>query len=364
MAGNQAVIVNPPTGASQHITSHGSDWLWAVFAIMLFSDFVVLIWHFMIPRGQRVFHQLSMIILTTAAIAYFTMASDLGFANIATEFSGGGFPADTYRQIWYTRYIDWVITTPALLLTLVMATGLPLSDIITLAFFDLVMIITGLVGALVESNYKWGFYTFGCAALFYIWFVLIGPARTSAGILGPDFRKAFTGSAAILSFLWLLYPIAWGLADGGNVISPDSEMVFYGILDVLAKPVFCFFHLFMLSRLDLTALQLSSGKFPASASGTSAYDPEKNRHRGVGLSTTDATRIGTTAGNTTNETSGKRGRFGINNKKGAYDVSAHDNTFDTNHGPIGGNSAHGIAGANDATLGAEPRVSQATAVSS
>ena len=152
MSGNQAVSVNPPNGAVEHITSHGSDWLWAVFGVMLISDLVVMVWHFMIPRGQRVFHQLSMVILTTASIAYFTMASDLGFANILTEFNNNGFSADVYRQIWYARYIDWVITTPALLLTLVMATGLPLSDIITLAFFDLVMIVTGLVGALVEST--------------------------------------------------------------------------------------------------------------------------------------------------------------------------------------------------------------------
>lgn len=32
-----------------------------------------------------------------------------------------------------------------------------------------------------------------------------------------------------------------GLADGGNYITPDSEMIFYGVLDVLAKPVFLLF---------------------------------------------------------------------------------------------------------------------------
>ena len=39
-------------------------------------------------------------------------------------------------------------------------------------------------------------------------------------------------------FLWFLYPIAWGLSEGGNVIAPDSEAVFYGVLDLFAKPVF------------------------------------------------------------------------------------------------------------------------------
>jgi bacteriorhodopsin len=56
-----------------------------------------------------------------------------------------------------TQRYDWVITTPALLLELVLATGLPLSDIIALIFFDEVMIITGLVGALVASSYKVSF---------------------------------------------------------------------------------------------------------------------------------------------------------------------------------------------------------------
>jgi bacteriorhodopsin len=42
----------------------------------------------------------------------------------------------------YVRYIDWVITTPALLLELVLVSGLPLSDITTIVFFDIVMIVT------------------------------------------------------------------------------------------------------------------------------------------------------------------------------------------------------------------------------
>ena len=36
----------------------------------------------------------------------------------------------------------------------------------------------------------------------------------------------------------ILYPIAWGVCEGANLISPDSEAVFYGVLDFLAKPIF------------------------------------------------------------------------------------------------------------------------------
>lgn len=70
------------------------------------------------------------------------------------------------------RYIQWFITFPLLLLELLLATGLSLSDIFTTLFMSIVLVITGLVAALVPSTYKWGYYTFGVSALFYIWYVL------------------------------------------------------------------------------------------------------------------------------------------------------------------------------------------------
>ena len=55
------------------------------------------------------------------------------------------------------------------LLELLLATGLPLSDIFTTLFMSIVLVISGLVAALVPSTYKWGYYVFGAGALFYIW---------------------------------------------------------------------------------------------------------------------------------------------------------------------------------------------------
>lgn len=55
---------------------------------------------------------------------------------------------------------------------------------------------------------------------------------------GGPVRKVYLLCGVWTIFLWFIYPIAWGLCEGGNVISPDSEAVFYGVLDILAKPVF------------------------------------------------------------------------------------------------------------------------------
>lgn len=252
-----------------------------------------------------------LIILTTASIAYFTLASNYGKAVVPVEYEGAnGFAVGTLRSIWYVRYIDWVITTPALLLELTLATGLPLSDVITLIFFDLVMIVTGLVGALIPTQYKWAFWAFGMAALFYIWWVLAGPARQSSRALGGSFGRSFTISASILSVLWLIYPIVWGVADGGNQITTDSEMVAYGVLDFLAKPVFLFVHLWFLSKEDLSALQLSSGKYTTTAGNGIAYDREKNAFVGGGHNAA--------AGSTPAGPSTKKGMF---SRKGRYDAN-------------------------------------------
>ncbi|GAA5924262.1 opsin family protein [Sporobolomyces koalae] len=276
-----------PLVANIDITTHASDWLWAVFAVMLVSAMALFGLSFTRPAGQRAFHELAAAICFTASIAYFAMASDLGATAVPVEFIRGGTLGQNWvdvgvqnptRSIWYARYIDWTITTPLLLLELAFTTGLPLSQIFILIFMDLLMIVTGLIGALVPSVYKWGFFAFGCAALVVIWYMLLGPGRASAARLGSDFSKAYMTSTIILSVLWLLYPIAWGVADGGNVITPTSEMVFYGVLDLFAKPVYCFIHVFAVSRLDYNRLGFTSGKY---SDGANPLLNEKNGNYSV-----------------------------------------------------------------------------------
>lgn len=100
------------------------------------------------------------------------------------------------------------------------------------------MVVTGLVGALVASSYKWGYFVFAMVALFGIAHNVTWVARLHANHLGTNVSRTFLICGVWTIFLWFLYPIAWGLSEGGNVIAPDSEAVFYGVLDILAKPVF------------------------------------------------------------------------------------------------------------------------------
>lgn len=121
---------------------------------------------------------------------------------------------------------------------LLLTAGLPWPTVLWTIFLDEVMIVTGLVGALVASDYKWGYFVFAMVALFGIAFNIMIVARKHASVIGSDVSSVFMRCGVLTTFLWFLYPIAWGVSEGGNVIAPDSEAVFYGVLDVLAKPVF------------------------------------------------------------------------------------------------------------------------------
>ncbi|MCJ1367414.1 ion channel activity [Acarospora aff. strigata] len=241
--GNDALRINPNTNnggtADIAITTHGSNWLWAVTAVMIVSTLAFIGLSFGKPRTHRIFHYITASITLVAAISYFSMASNLGWTPIRPQFiRSNPKVSGLYREIFYVRYIDWFITTPLLLLDLLLTAGLPWPTILFTILMDEVMIVTGLVGALVRSSYKWGFFVFGMVALLFVAWQVTWVGRKHANALGTDVSRTYLICGCWTIFLWFLYPIAWGLCEGGNVIAPDSEAVFYGILDILAKPVF------------------------------------------------------------------------------------------------------------------------------
>jgi bacteriorhodopsin len=110
-----------------------------------------------------------------------------------------------------------------------------------------------LVGALVSTGYKWGksldsetydllkiagYYGFWIGTWFALGYFLVYQPRHFARALGADVRRAHLISAGWLWFLWAGYPVCWGISETGNVILPDSEFIFYGILDCLLIPGF------------------------------------------------------------------------------------------------------------------------------
>lgn len=53
-----------------------------------------------------------------------------------------------------------------------------------------------------------------------------------------------------------LYPISWGLSEGGNRIQVDSESVFYGVLDIFTQGVFSVVLIAATRKLDFDRMGL------------------------------------------------------------------------------------------------------------
>lgn len=282
--GNGAIMANEhpaPHGvngqiSSIGITTRGSDWYWTVCAVMTVATFAFIGLSFTKKRNHRIFHYITAAITLVAAIAYFTMGADLGQTPITVEFKRNnskvsGTATNQDREIFYVRYVDWAITTPLLLLDLLLTAGMPWPTILYTILLNEVMVVTGLIGALVQSSYKWGYFVFGCFAFFWVAWTVTMTARKFASGLGADISKTYTICGVWTIFLWFLYPIAWGLSEGGNVIAPDSEAVFYGILDIMAKPVFGALLLWGHRNIDPSRLGLHFSDYddaPATTSGS------------------------------------------------------------------------------------------------
>ncbi|SJX64359.1 related to YRO2-putative membrane protein of unknown function [Sporisorium reilianum f. sp. reilianum] len=267
-AGNRALDVNPPN-ADIHLGRWGSDWGWTVFCLMAASTLGLLIWSFFVPRNRRTFHYLLTAVLAISTISWYSQASDLGATPVTVQFlrnspRGSGYAGYPTRQIWYSRYVDWTLTTTLLLLSLLLMTGLPLSVIFITLFFNILMIVCGLLGALTRTRYKWGYFVFACAALGYVLYHVFASGLRSSRQLGHGFGRAFMAASTLLAIIWPMYAVCWALSEGGNVIGVSEEFLWYGLLDLFSKPLFALMLLFMLRRCDYGALRLRSGKLTES----------------------------------------------------------------------------------------------------
>lgn len=268
---NDALNINPPAG-DEHLSVHGSDWLWAVTAIYTVSFLVFFGLSFVARAGERVFHYIYVIALLVGSITYYAMASDLGFSVIATSNNLG---KGLTRQIFFAHYINWVVAFPAVILSLGLLSGLSWATLVYQVFLSWFWILTYLAGAYTTTNYKWGFFAFGTVA----WLLL----ATSQWLLDGRRSAVRVGAArdhnllsGWLNLLWLLYPIAYGVSDGGNKIGETPSFIFFGILDVLMLPVLAFATLILSGDWDYNKLNIAFTQYGRVAVAGGNY-PEKEQ---------------------------------------------------------------------------------------
>ncbi len=144
------------------------------------------------------------------------------------------------RVFYYARYIDWSITTPLLLLSLVSGAvqghkhkrGALIAGLIV---SDVYMIVTGLVAGWTDDpTLKWWFYLLSCLSFVAIYGLLWGPFKklSQSSPEGEHYQK----KAAVLSIVWFAYPIVFLIGQEGlRLWSPVIDAVLFTCLDLIAK---------------------------------------------------------------------------------------------------------------------------------
>ncbi|KAJ8096459.1 hypothetical protein POJ06DRAFT_272069 [Lipomyces tetrasporus] len=265
---NDALNINPPVGVDEALSQHGSDWLWAVTAIYAISFISFLFLSFTVRASERVFHYIFTFALLVGAVTYYAQASDLGWSAVgqANQLGYG-----SSHQIFFAKYINWVIAFPSLILGLGLLSGVSWTTIVCNIFLSWFWVLTYLAAAYTTTNYKWGFFTFGT----FTWIILalstLNESHESASLLGVG--RDYITLAGWLNLLWLLYPVAFGLSDGGNRIGVTSSFIFFGILDVLMV-LLSFAFLILARNWDFGKLNIAFSEYRGARQGGTSLKEE------------------------------------------------------------------------------------------
>lgn len=154
------------------------------------------------------------------------------YYRMAGIYEGGSFPTEY-------RYIDWILTTPLLLIKFPLLLGLGAKGkrlLTQLVVLDVFMIVTAYIAEVsaVGSGSWWAFFLVACVAELLIVATLyfrIGDALLDAP--APISRSVRTMRAFILVG-WAIYPIGFLMALAGDNGGALREM-FYNVADVINK---------------------------------------------------------------------------------------------------------------------------------
>ncbi|KAH6688339.1 FDD123 protein [Plectosphaerella plurivora] len=360
-ARNAALTDNGPQLGDDILSTGGSSWLWAVTALFLVSFLAVAVLSMRPFQNEKIFHYLFSTALLVGTVCYFAQASGLAYEVIAQANQTG---RALTRQIHWAKYVNWVVSFPVIVIALGIASGVSWATIFFNVALTWIWIISFLVAAFTQTNYKWGFFVLGLIAWIYLVvnaFVLDG-RRGAARVGISGHHTIFSGAVA---FLWFMYVLGWGLSDGGNRINVTGSFIWFGILDLLLIPGLGIAFLILSRRWDYGAMNLHftqygrvarGGDFPekaaVGAAGVGAGAAATSGHHGHGHSHTGpATGTGAGAGYGTGATADPMVGGNIGGYNGGV-AGGYDNAATT--GPTTGGPGYGPGSGPTGTTGGVP----------
>jgi bacteriorhodopsin len=152
--------------------------------------------------------------------------------------TGHGYTIVNGRVFHYARFIDWLVTTPLLLLDLGALAGISTEESLALVFLDVLMVLSGMAGGFSEGKASLWMWVLGCIFFLPIVYDLAFTFRVKAKVAGVAASRCYDKLVVLTILLWTAYPVVFYLGEYDGSISTTAEIGAYMVLDVLAKCVF------------------------------------------------------------------------------------------------------------------------------
>ena len=198
------------------------------------------------PKGVPKYeYVIAILIAVWSGIAYFSIAI------------GQGFLEKPDQTVYFARYLDWVVTTPLLLLSLALTamfyTTKNIAIILSLVFSDVIMILSGLIADFSNNNIKYVWYSIGLVAFFIILYIIWVPLRNIADKSDIKLSQHYKIAAAYLTILWICYPTVWIIGPSGfGLTSELTDVLFFIVLPIFSKIGFSILDLYGLRKLGIS----------------------------------------------------------------------------------------------------------------
>lgn len=220
--------------------------LWIYIALMVGGALLFWMWSRDPKNVPQYEYSLAMMIPIWSALAYLGMAMGQGKTEVAGQITH------------YARYLDWVVSTPLLLLALAFTAMfyIPKHErsktlIFGLVAADVVMILCGLLADLSEgSTARLIWFLCGVGAFVAVLGLLWGPLRRIAHESDAELGGIYNKLLVFLSVLWVAYPTIWALGPSGlHIINQTTETVLFVVVPFFSKVGFSIYDLSMLREL-------------------------------------------------------------------------------------------------------------------
>lgn len=154
------------------------------------------------------------------------------YFRMAEVYAGGGFPTEY-------RYIDWIITTPLMLLKFPLLLGLGKDGkkfLMPLLGLDVLMIVSAYIAEVspLGGPSWWGFFLLACVFELGIVYLLFAKMKTSISAAPKPIAQSLRLMRLFIFVGWLIYPIGFLMALAGPA-GADFREIFYNVADVINK---------------------------------------------------------------------------------------------------------------------------------